>query len=197
VAKTALLICDMQNDIAHPDGRFFIPDAAHRLPVMASVLRAFREAEQPVVHVVRSYREDGWDVERFRVPSFQAGRPFLVEGTWGARIVEPLDLRDGEPIIVKRRFSAFMLTELDLLLRRAEVSRIAIVGATLPNCPRTTMFDAVSFDYDVIAIEDGLATHAEETRLANLADLSAIGVRVATSEEVIREMSRIAERAHS
>lgn len=197
MAKTALLVCDMQNDIAHPEGRFFIPDAAHRLPAMASTLRAFREAGQPVVHIVRSYREDGWDVERFRIPAFQAGRPFLVEGTWGARIVEPLDLREGEPLIVKRRFSAFMFTELDLLLRRAEVTRVVVVGATLPNCPRTTMYDAVSLDYDVIAIEDGLATHSEETRLANLADLSAIGVRVATSEEVIREMSRIGERAHS
>lgn len=197
MAHTALLIIDMQNDVAHAEGRFFIPDAAHRLSAMASVLRAFREAGEKVIHVVRSYRPDAWDVERFRVPAFQADRGFLIEGTWGTRIVEALDPLEVEPIVVKRRFSAFMHTELDLLLRRAGVTRVAVVGATLPNCPRATMYDAVALDYDVVAVEDGLATGSEETRMANLKDLAAIGVRIATSTELIQELSRVAQRSRS
>jgi nicotinamidase-related amidase len=197
MSKTALLIVDMQNDIAHPEGRFFIRDAAHRLAVMGAVLDAFRDAGQPVVHVVRSYRADAWDVERFRVPAFQADRAFLVEGSWGTRIVERLDPKIEEPIVVKQRFSAFMLTELDLLLRRAGVSKVVVIGVDLPNCPRTTMYDAVSMDYDVVAVEDGLAAAREETRIANLQDLSAVGVRIATSEEVIREISRTSERVRT
>ena len=34
MSKTALIIIDMQNDLAHPDGRAFIPDAAHRAPAI-------------------------------------------------------------------------------------------------------------------------------------------------------------------
>ncbi|MGZ4119323.1 MAG: cysteine hydrolase family protein [Actinomycetota bacterium] len=197
MARTALLIIDMQNDLAHPDGRMFIRDAAHRAETMARVLQAFREARAPVIHTVRSYRADSWDVERFRVPYFQSDRGFLVEGTWGRQIIDRLTPEPGEPIVVKPRFSAFMETELDMLLRRATVTRIAVMGTTLPNCPRTTMYDAVSLDYDVVGIEDGLATGSEDTRIANLRDLEAIGVRIATAEEIIREIHRAADRATS
>jgi nicotinamidase-related amidase len=197
MSRTGLLIIDMQNDMCHPEGRMFIRDAAHRAETMALVLQAFRETRQPVIHAVRSYRPDAWDAERFRVPYFQNERGFFVEGTWGRQIIDRLTPEAGEPIVVKQRFSAFMLTELDLLLRRADIDRIAVMGQNLPNCPRATMVDAVALDYDVIAVEDGLATGNEDTRIANLRDLEGIGVRVATANEVILEIHRAADRAAS
>lgn len=193
--RTALILIDMQNDIAHPEGRLFVPDAAHRTGAMGLVLDAFREVRQPVIHAVRSHRGDGWDAERFRVPNFEAGRGFLIEGTWGRQIVDRLTPEPGEPIVVKRRFSAFMGTELDLLLRRARVERLVVGGVSLPNSPRATIFDAISLDYDVTVIEDGMATASDETRLANIKDLQAVGVRVAIAQEIVGEIHRAAERA--
>src|SRR5437868_4730066 len=154
MSRTGLLIIDMQNDMCHPDGRMFIRDAAHRAETMGLVLQAFRETRQPVIHSVRSYRADSWDVERFRVPYFQNDRGFFIEGTWGRQIIDRLTPEPGEPIVVKPRFSAFMQTELDLLLRRADIDRLAVMGQNLPNCPPATMVDAVALDYDVIAVED-------------------------------------------
>jgi nicotinamidase-related amidase len=197
MTRTALVIIDMQNDIAHPEGRLFIPDAAHRAAAMGVVLDAFRAARAPVIHAVRSHREDGWDVERARTPSFEAGRGFCVEGTWGRIIIDRLTPEPSEPIVVKRRFSAFMGTELDLLLRRAQVTKLTVMGVSLPNSPRATIFDAIALDYDVVAVEDGLATAIEETRIANLTDLQAVGVRVATADEVVREIQRQGEREMS
>src|SRR5436309_2290245 len=133
MARTALIIIDMQNDTAHPDGRMFIPDAGHRSETMAGVLQAFRDVRAPVLHAVRSHRADGWDAERFRLPSFHADRGSFVEGTWGRQILERVEPEPGEPIVVKRRFSAFMGTELDLLLRRAQITKLAVMGASLPN----------------------------------------------------------------
>jgi nicotinamidase-related amidase len=188
MGKTALLIIDMHNDIAHPDGRAFVPDAAHKAPVIGMLLEAFREAKQPVVHVVRSYREDTWDVERFRVPYFQAGRGWAMEGSWGVQILDRLTPQDGEPVVVKQRFSSFFQTELDLLLRRAQVTKVVVTGVNLPNCPRTTMYDAISLDYDVVAPTDALAAANEETRQANFTDLASVGVRIATAIEVAEEI---------
>lgn len=195
MGRTALLIVDMQNDIAHADGRLFVRDAVHRLDTMGRVLDAFREAAQPVVHIVRSHRADGWDVELPRTPGFEQGRGFCVEGTWGIQPVGRLEPRGGEPIVVKRRFSGFMGTELDLLLRRAGVTRVCVIGASLPNSPRATMYDALALDYDVVAVEDGLGSANEETRVANFTDLAAVGVRIATADEVVREILRAGERA--
>ena len=194
MARTALLIIDMQDDLAHADGKAFMPDAAHKAPVMGAILDAFREAREPVIHVVRSYRADTWDVERFRVPAFQADRGFTVERTWGAQIVDRLVPEPGEPILVKQRFSAFAFTELDLLLRRAGVTKIVVVGVNLPNCPRMTMYDAVGLDYDVVAVADALAAANDETHRVNLQDLGAVGVRIAEASEIIREIARASER---
>lgn len=194
--KTALLVVDMQNDIAHPDGAAFIPDAAHRAGVIAMLLEAFRESRQPVLHAVRSYRPDTWDVERFRVPYFQSGRGWDLEGSWGAQILDRVAPAEGEPVVVKQRFSAFAFTELDLLLRRAGVTRLVVTGVNLPNCPRTTMYDAIGLDYDVVAPTDALATANEDTRQANISDLAAVGVRIATAAEVAAEIRRIGEREH-
>ncbi len=194
MGRTALLIIDMQNDLAHADGKAFMPDAAHKAPVMNAILDAFREAREPVIHVVRSYRADTWDVERFRVPAFQADRGFTVERTWGQQIVDRLVPEPGEPVVVKQRFSAFAFTELDLLLRRAGVSKIVVVGVNLPNCPRMTMYDAIGLDYDIVAVADALAASNDETHRVNLADLAAVGVRVAEAHDVIREVARTSER---
>lgn len=195
--KTALVIIDMQNDIAHPDGRLFIPDAAHRADSMARILDVFREERAPVIHAVRSHRADGWDAERFRLPSFHNDRGFALEGSWGIRPIDRLTPEPGEPVVLKRRFSAFMGTELDLLLRRASITRLTVAGVSLPNSPRATMFDAVSLDYEVTAIEDALASASDETRAANFKDLAAIGIRIATADEVAREIMRAGERATS
>jgi nicotinamidase-related amidase len=197
MGKTALIIVDMQNDIAHHEGRAFIPDAGHKVGEMGAILDAFRMAREPVIHVVRSYREDTWDVERFRVPYFQADRGFVIEGTWGARIVDRLTPEPGEPVIVKQRFSAFAFTELDLLLRRAGVTKIVVVGVNLPNCPRATMYDAIGLDYDVVAVADALATTGDDTHRINMQDLAAVGVRVASAEDVVREVHRSAERTET
>lgn len=192
--RTALLIIDMQNDIAHPDGSGFIPDAAHKAAVIGMLLEAFREAGHPIVHLIRSYREDTWNVERFRVPYFQAGRGWCTEGSWGERVLDRLTPREGEPVVVKQRFSGFFHTELDLLLRRAGVTKVVVTGVNLPNCPRTTMYDAISLDYDVVAPTDALAAANEETRQASFTDLAAVGVRIATAIEIAEEIRGTAGR---
>ena len=53
----------------------------------------------------------------------------------------------GELVLVKRRFSAFFATHLDLLLRRLGTERLVVCGVQTPNCIRATAFDAVSLDY--------------------------------------------------
>ena len=51
------------------------------------------------------------------------GSGSTVQGTPGAALVDGLERADGEPIVVKRRFSPFFHTHLDLILRRCVVSR--------------------------------------------------------------------------
>lgn len=183
----------MQNDFAHPDGSLFVPDAAHRADVMESLQSRFREAGAPVFQVIRSHRADGMDVERFRTPVFTDGQGFCIEQTWGMQPIDRLYPNQTEPVVLKRRFSGFLGTELDLLLRRARIERIVLAGVSLHASVRATAVDGICFDYEVALAEDAIATAIPDTRHGNLVDLRALGCRIAPADELAREAARATE----
>lgn len=181
--KTALLIIDMQNDFVMPDSPGHIPGAEGIVQVVAELRNIVRRRNGLVVHLTRNYRPDGSDMEAFRLPHFLQGRKIAVAGTRGAEVVEDLTPEEDEPVIVKRRFSGFMGTELDFLLRRKGITRLVICGLQYPNCIRATVYDAVSLDYAVTLITDATTGETRAICDANILDMKNIGVECLTLEE--------------
>ncbi|MFP5223951.1 MAG: cysteine hydrolase family protein [Actinomycetota bacterium] len=194
MSKTALIIIDMQNDLAHPEGSLFVPDAAHRADVMEGLQRRFRDEGAPVIQVIRSHRADGWDAELSRVPMFVEGNGLAVQDSWGMSPIDRLYPERDEPVVLKRRFSGFLGTELDLLLRRANIERLVLAGVSLHASVRATAVDAVCYDYETVLAEDAIATAIPDTRQANFIDLRTLGCRVAPADEIVKELSRASER---
>ncbi len=62
---------------------------------------------------------------------------------------------------------------------------IILTGTTTPNCIRTTAYDGISLDYNVIALEDCCSSQTPEIQRANIEDMARIGVTIITSEEFI------------
>lgn len=187
--NSALLIIDMQNDFVLPDSPFRVTGAMATVPMIAAVLNRFRERSLPVFHIVREYRPDGSDVERFRYPGFIAGDTYAVPGTPGGEIVAQLRPATGEYRIVKRRFSAFMNTELDLILRRMEVGHVVITGTQYPNCIRTTAYDAVALDYQVTIVTDATSAASPDIAAANIRDMQNIGIRCLPSSDLLMSLA--------
>ncbi len=150
----ALLIIDMQRDFVLPGASACVAGAQDSIPVIQSLLSVFRDKALPVFHVVREYRPDGSDVEITRLDDFRNGRPYVVAGSDGCAIVEELKPIPGEYRVVKNRFSGFMQTELDFMLRRIGATHLVVCGTQYPNCIRATIFDAVCYGYRVINITD-------------------------------------------
>jgi nicotinamidase-related amidase len=154
-----------------------------------SALEIFRRCRLPVFHVLRVHRKDGSDVEIFRRDLFRK-TPFAIEGTPGAMVISELEPSDGEYIIRKIRMSAFMQTDLDLILRALSVDTVYVAGIQTPNCIRTTVFDAFALNYRTCLIEDAVAAKNDEIHIANCRDMAAIGVgmiRVADLEKMLRD----------
>ncbi len=180
-SHTALLIIDMQNDFVLPDAPLCVAGARDSIPAIGQVLHRFRAEHLPVFHITREYRPDGSDVERMRRASFLNEQSFVVAGSSGCEIVPELIPLPGEYRIIKNRFSAFMFTELDLMLRRLGIHHLVVTGTQLPNCVRATVFDAVCLDYEVSLITDGTSAQTEAVATANIRDMAAIGVRCMTA----------------
>jgi nicotinamidase-related amidase len=113
-----------------------------------------------------------------------ARSPFTVGGTKGAVVIDELTPQTGEDVLTKTRMSAFIGTELDLMLRTLGVSTLFVCGIQTPNCIRTTVFDAIAYNYPVVLIDDATGAASEEVHRANVRDMQNIGVRIVKAAEV-------------
>ena len=177
LSKTALIIVDMQNDFVLPGAPACVAGAMAVIPRIRAALDAFRSAGAPVFHVYREYRADGSDIEITRLKNFMEKVKVCVPGTSGCEIVKELTPLPGEYRVMKNRFSGFMNTELDFMLRRLKVEAVAICGIQYPNCIRATVFDAVSHGYETFVLTDATGAQTPEIAAANILDMSNIGVK--------------------
>ncbi len=175
MSETALIIIDMQNDFVLEDAPMRSDGALEIVPKVKEVLDAFRMHKLPVFHVSREYRVDGSDIEHTRLEAFK-NQKYCLPGTKGSDIIDELYPIDGEFRIVKKRFSGFMNTELDLMLRRLSIKKIVVCGIQYPNCIRATVFDGIALGYDVTLLTDATAAKTPEVAQANIFDMQNIGV---------------------
>lgn len=180
----ALLIIDMQHDFAVPGGACEVPGAHATIPVIRRVLGHFRDLGLPVFHIVREYRADGSDVEITRLRALKE-KNMVVPGTQGVRIAPGLEPVEGEYRIVKQRFSAFMFTELDLILRRKGVTHLAVTGTQLPFCLRATLFDGLSLGYHMSLLTDASSSRTNEIHQANIRDIRDAGMSCVTVDQYL------------
>ena len=182
MVRTALVIIDMQNDFVLPEILPMNSRAFNIAPTIESLLSLFRLQKMPVFHIVREYRADTSNVEHMRVDDFRQ-RPRAVAGTSGCEIIDQLVPIEGEFKVIKWRFSAFMGTELDFILRRLKIDRLVICGTQLPNCVRCTVYDAIALEYNVTVINDAVAARTQDVHDANIIDLVSLGIKCVTASE--------------
>jgi nicotinamidase-related amidase len=183
-----LAIIDMQNDFVMPGSPIRVAGAKATLPVVNKALKAFRSKKLPVFHIVREYRPDGSDIEITRLTNFLECGKTVVPGTTGCEIVDELKPVPGEYRIVKNRFSAFMNTELDFILRRLGITHLVVCGTQYPSCIRCTVFDGISYGYHVTLLTDATSAQNPEIAEANIRDIEDIGVECCPTSIFLKKL---------
>ena len=188
--KTALVVIDMENAFIDPASPLCIQNALATVPACGQVIEKARERKIPVFFVNRIYRKNGSDVEFTRYQSWQDGDRYLAPGSTGPLSIDvPKELKpkSGDYCIVKPRFSAFFQTELDLILRRLGVHTVILTGTTTPNCIRTSCYDGLSLDYNILILEDCCSSNTEEIQRVNMEDMARIGAVVTSAAEFLAD----------
>ena len=180
---TALLIIDMQNDFVLEQAPLWVKGALAVVDNIKTVLENFRSNNLPIFHVVRVHRKDGCDVEITRRNVFTQ-KPFAVEGTKGAEIIEELKPKENEYIIKKIRMSAFFNTDLDSILRSLGIKNVVVAGIQTPNCIRATAFDAIAYNYNTFLVEDAVGAQSKQVHEANVLDMKNIGIKIVKTGQV-------------
>ena len=184
--KAALIIIDMQHGFLDSSSALCVAGAAATVPACTRALNRARELGMPVFHAIREYAADGSDVEAARHRGWVEGGKPVSRACASPRTLdeyEPLAPQPGDRVIAKPRFSAFFATQLDLVLRRLGVGTVVLIGTTTPNCIRTTCYDALSLDYNVVLLEDCTSSRTPEVQAANIEDMAFIGAHIMTCDE--------------
>jgi nicotinamidase-related amidase len=116
---------------------------------------------------------------------------FLIEGTWGSRVVDELAPRAGEHLVIKKGFGGFGRTPLDTILRNYGVTTCVVCGVTTCVCVSTTIRGGVENNYRIIAVSDAMAEVHREAHEAELRTISRVFGDVQTSDEVIASLKEV------
>ncbi|MCZ4281974.1 cysteine hydrolase family protein [Kiloniella laminariae] len=114
-------------------------------------------AEQHAAALLDHWRAKGWPVAHALHHSLSPDSLLRQEKPSGAIIPELAPFGE-EAVFVKRQNSAFVGTDLDGFLRRAQAPQLVIAGLTTNHCVSTTVRMAGNMDYKVRLVGDACAT---------------------------------------
>ena len=206
LARTALLIIDMQRDFLEPGGfGETLGNDVTRLQAavkpLQAVLAAARAAGLLVIHTREGHRPDLSDAPPAKVergsPSLRIGAPgpmgrILIRGEPGHDIVPELYPIDGEPVIDKPGKGAFYQTDLESMLKNRAIKNLLVAGVTTEVCVNTTVREANDRGYRCLVPEDCCGSYFPEFHAVGLKMISAQGGIfgwVSHSAEIIAALS--------
>lgn len=179
--SVALLLVDLQRDFIHPNGAYARGGAG------AAAIAALPARLRPVVDAVRA--RGGWIVsthftlvpgkggEPFISPHLKAVRPFLrkgdfVPGGWGHALVD--ELQPADLAVDKVAFSAFYMSRLEWILRKAGIETLVFSGIVTNGGVASTLRDAHVRDFHTVLLEDGCAAFSDDVHRTSVEALRSV-----------------------
>jgi nicotinamidase-related amidase len=175
-SRTAVLVVDMQNDYVAEGG------ASHKrhgtvaavrsiIPTAQRLIRSARTAGTLVVYIQMTFDSELRllsDVDYLRRIKRYGETPMVVKGTWGHEVASELAPLPGDMSVEKQRSSAFVGTNLDLLLRSNHIQSVIVTGVVTQGCVLATASSALMHDYYVTVASDCVASANKELHDAAL-----------------------------
>lgn len=191
--NTAVVCVDLQNDFCHPDGAFArgglrVPDRSSLVANVNRITAAARGAGARVVWVRMVYASaDDVGLLAERGPGI--ANHALRAGTWGAELLDDLQVEDRDSEVTKTRFSAFYRTDLEESLRRSRTRHLVVTGVRTDFCVESTVRDAFFRDFRVTVVTDAVSGYSDRFQAYHDNSLQAMGTvfaDLAATEDVLQ-----------
>jgi len=178
--STAVLVIDMVRDFTDmQNGKTPNADAGKIVPMIDRFVDEARARGATIIWVIDSHRpgKPDWELQNVRA--------HCEEGTPGVELAPPLEPTAEDYVINKRRYSAFVGTDLDLILRDNHINTIVLTGTKTNVCIRATAQDGFEHNYRVIVPRECVATDKPHLHEANLEDIGKYMGRVVSVDEAL------------
>ena len=207
-ARTAVIVVDMQNAFASKGGMLDligldISGAKSVIAATKKVIDAARAAKMKVVYLLMSYAPDlsnsggvdspSWHKESglilMRKKPELKGK-ILTYGTWDEAVVDELKPEPTDIVIRKSRYSGFVGTNLDTVLKTYNIKYLVFTGIATNVCVESTLRDAYFREYWPIIVSDAVNNAGPPaTQQGTLWNVEALFGWVTKSEDFVKTVS--------
>jgi biuret amidohydrolase len=180
-SNTALIVIDMERDFVDEGAVQETPGGRALIPTINLLTEWARGHGLPVIFTHEAHRADHSDYGI----ELEYDPVHCLEGTVGCELVAGLEVRPRDHrIFGKRRYDAFLGTDLDLLLRAKKIENLICCGVTTHVCVMSTVFTARNLDYRVLLPRDAVAAVSAAHQQAALLCMSDVFAYITTCAEV-------------
>lgn len=194
--KTALIVVDVQNDFCHQDGSLAkqgisIEMVESMMPSLKELIDQARYNAVPIIFI-QTIHETATDSETWinRLKN-KSETKICRKNTWGSEFYQvapsPTDI-----IVIKHRYSAFINTRLDSILRTLKIKNLLMTGVSTNICVESTARDGFMLDYNIVFLSDCTAAYTIEEHEATLKNIDLYFGTVTDSHQVIDSWYRYA-----
>ena len=185
MSRQALLLVDLQNETLHPDGALagdFPSQAAPMLDAVRALVAWARRTGRQVIWLRLGFRPGHIDAVR---DSMSRTRGTLLDGSWGAELLDGLGREPTDIVITKRRPSGFFDTDLRIVLRGLEVDRLVVGGVSTNWAVESTVRDGHSHDIEMTVVREAVDTPFTDLHEASLRSMASVFARVVSLDELL------------
>jgi len=196
--NAALIVVDVQNDFAATGGAmdlegFDVTMSQEMVPRLVRFIEETRKAKAPIIYIQNVYNSDpNWylsevwleQAARKRKGSYTE-RPVCVKGNWGWEFYGGIKPLPNEVVVTKHRFSAFIDTDLDLILRSKNIKTLMMTGIATNVCVETTARMGFLKDYYIVFVSDCVAAYRKHLHDTTLENIETLFGQVVTAQDVV------------
>lgn len=163
--RLALILVDVNRSFFDPQGSLYYAAVGEVLSPLRALLDAARSGGRLIVHAREHHRPGLYDAEWAKLPVHCVANAFDAEPFPGFE-----ELAD-EPVVPKRRYSAFFATDLALLLHEQAVRRVVVAGVKTNVCIRATVQDAFAHGFRPVVARESVSSNRPHLHAAALQDI--------------------------
>jgi ureidoacrylate peracid hydrolase len=190
----ALLVVDVQNDFVSPEGSAGkrgddVGAAIAMIPNLTRLIDQARKVGLTIVYIRTTHSEWTDTASWIYRTSQKSGLSTCREGTWGAEFYDGIGPLPSERVVIKHRYSAFINTDLNTVLKARGIQSILVCGVATNVCVETTARDGYMYDYYVTMIDDCSAAYDAKLHMGTLENIRRHFGLVASSHQIIETWS--------
>jgi ureidoacrylate peracid hydrolase len=190
----ALIVVDVQNDFVSPEGSAGkrgddVGAAIAMIPNLTRLIDQARKMGLTIVYIRTTHSEWTDTASWIYRTSQKSGLSTCREGTWGADFYDGIAPLPSERVVIKHRYSAFINTDLNTVLKARGIQSILVCGVATNVCVETTARDGYMYDYYVTMIDDCSAAYDAKLHMSTLENIRRHFGLVASSHQIIESWS--------